>query len=128
MVKVEAVFSREGNPERRYVQDAIIQRADDVWDLIEQRANIYVCGNANTMAPAVRTALIEVFRLKSRNPDRRQHLARRLARRRSVPGRHLGRLKIMAEPPITQPRAPPPPTPPPAPDGRAKARAASPPR
>ena len=65
VVKVDAVFSREGNPERRYVQDAIIQRADDVWDLIEQRANIYVCGNANTMAPGVRTALIQVFRMKS---------------------------------------------------------------
>jgi cytochrome P450/NADPH-cytochrome P450 reductase len=66
VVKVDAVFSREGDPERRYVQDAIIGRADEVWDLIEnQRANIYVCGNANTMAPGVRTALIQVFRMNS---------------------------------------------------------------
>jgi cytochrome P450/NADPH-cytochrome P450 reductase len=66
VVKVDAVFSREGNPQRRYVQDAIIQRSDDVWDLIaNQRANIYVCGNANTMAPGVRTALIQVFRNNS---------------------------------------------------------------
>jgi cytochrome P450/NADPH-cytochrome P450 reductase len=66
VVKVDAVFSREGDPQRRYVQHAIVQRADEVWDLIQnQRANIYVCGNANTMAPGVRTALIEVFRMKS---------------------------------------------------------------
>jgi cytochrome P450 / NADPH-cytochrome P450 reductase len=66
VVKVDAVFSREGNADRRYVQDAIIGRADEVWNLIEdQRANIYVCGNANTMAPGVRTALIQVFRMKS---------------------------------------------------------------
>jgi len=65
VVEVDAVFSREGSPDRRYVQDAIIQRADDVWNLIEQQANIYVCGNANTMAPGVRTALIQVFRMKS---------------------------------------------------------------
>jgi cytochrome P450/NADPH-cytochrome P450 reductase len=66
VVKVDTVFSREGNAERRYVQDAIIGRADEVWNLIEdQRANIYVCGNANTMAPGVRTALIQVFRMKS---------------------------------------------------------------
>ena len=66
IVKVEAVFSREGDPKRRYVQDAIVERADEVWDLIEnQRANIYVCGNANTMAPGVRTALIQVLRMKS---------------------------------------------------------------
>ena len=66
VVKVDAVFSRQGDPQRRYVQHAIVERADDVWDLIEnQRANIYVCGNANTMAPGVRSALIQVFRLKS---------------------------------------------------------------
>ncbi len=66
VVKVDAVFSRQGDPERRYVQHAIVERGDDVWDLIEnQRANIYVCGNANTMAPGVRTALIQVFRMKS---------------------------------------------------------------
>ena len=74
LVKVEAVFSRQGDPQRRYVQHAIVERADDVWDLIEnQRANIYVCGNANTMAPGVRTALIQVFRMKSASeiPGRR---------------------------------------------------------
>jgi cytochrome P450 / NADPH-cytochrome P450 reductase len=66
VVKVDAVFSREGNSQRRYVQDAIVQRADEVWDLIDnQNANIYVCGNANTMAPGVRTALIQVFRMSS---------------------------------------------------------------
>ena len=66
VVKVDAVFSREGDSKRRYVQDAIIERADDVWDLIANKnANIYVCGNANTMAPGVRTALIQVFRMNS---------------------------------------------------------------
>ena len=45
MVKVDAVFSREGDPRRSYVQHAIVERADDVWDLIEnRRATIYVCG------------------------------------------------------------------------------------
>jgi cytochrome P450/NADPH-cytochrome P450 reductase len=34
-VKVDAVFSREGDPRRRYVQHAIVERADDVCDLIE---------------------------------------------------------------------------------------------
>ena len=66
VVKVDAVFSREGNSQRRYVQDAIVQRADEVWNLIANKnANIYVCGNANTMAPGVRTALIQVFRMNT---------------------------------------------------------------
>jgi cytochrome P450/NADPH-cytochrome P450 reductase len=64
VVTIDAVFSREGDSARRYVQDAIVQRADEVWNLIaNEQANIYVCGNANTMAPGVRTALIEVHRM-----------------------------------------------------------------
>ena len=109
VVKVDAVFSREGNPQRRYVQDAIIQRSDDVWDLIaNKRANIYVCGNANTMAPGVRTALIQVFRMNSgASTDGNNWLAGLRAE-----GRFLediwGGGRIMAEPPITEPQAPPP--------------------
>ena len=30
-----------------------------------ENAKIYVCGNANTMAPGVRTALIQVFRMNT---------------------------------------------------------------
>jgi cytochrome P450/NADPH-cytochrome P450 reductase len=64
VVTIDAVFSREGNSTRRYVQDAIVQRADEVWNLIaNEEAHIYVCGNANTIAPGVRTALIEVHRM-----------------------------------------------------------------
>jgi len=76
IVTVDAVFSREGDAARRYVQDAIIQRADEVWNLIaNEQANIYVCGNANTMAPGVRTALIEVFRMHT-SPELRESASR----------------------------------------------------
>ena len=43
MVKVDAVFSREGDPRRSYVQHAIVERADDVWDLIENRRAPSTC-------------------------------------------------------------------------------------
>ena len=42
---------------------------DHVWDLIEAGAVIYVCGNANTMAPGVRAALMEVYRSKTNGSD-----------------------------------------------------------
>ena len=74
VVKVDAVFSREGDPQRRYVQDAIIQRSDDVWDLIaNKRANIYVHGarGPHRTHPGIPD---EFWRL-----DGRQQLARRLA-------------------------------------------------
>ncbi len=65
MVDVDAVFSREPVDGRKYVQDAIRERADDVWNLIGQQASVFVCGNANTMAPGVRAALVDVFRQKT---------------------------------------------------------------
>ena len=91
--QVDAVFSREG-----VQSDATFRthhRTGRTMSGIssQQRANIYVCGNANTMAPGVRTALIQVFRMKSGVCDGRQQLARRFASRRTVPGRHLGRLR-----------------------------------
>jgi Cytochrome P450 len=51
IVKVEAVFARQGDPKRRYVQDSIVERADDVWNLIEnQHANILVPKGASITA------------------------------------------------------------------------------
>ena len=38
---------------------------DEVWDLIEGGAVIYVCGNASTMAPGVRAALMDIYRAKT---------------------------------------------------------------
>jgi cytochrome P450/NADPH-cytochrome P450 reductase len=45
------VFARQGDPKRRYVQDSIVERADDVWNLIEnQHANILVPKGASITA------------------------------------------------------------------------------
>ena len=49
----------------RYVQHILEATADDVWDLLQADAVIYVCGNASTMAPGVRAALAAVFRAKT---------------------------------------------------------------
>jgi cytochrome P450 / NADPH-cytochrome P450 reductase len=43
----------------------IEREGDHVWDLIEDGAVIYVCGNANTMASGVRAALMDVYRAKT---------------------------------------------------------------
>jgi hypothetical protein len=61
-VRVIAVPSRVPGKPKTYVQDGILERGADVWRLIEAGAVIFVCGNANTMAPAVRRAFTEVFR------------------------------------------------------------------
>lgn len=48
-----------GQP-KTYVQDRIRRQQAEVWRLIEDGAVIFVCGNASTMAPAVRRALMQV--------------------------------------------------------------------
>jgi cytochrome P450/NADPH-cytochrome P450 reductase len=64
VVTVEPVFSRAPVDGRRYVQHSIKARQDEVWDLIAQNAAIFLCGNANTMAPAVRATLVDIFQEK----------------------------------------------------------------
>ncbi len=54
----------EGYP-HRYVQHALEASADQVWEAMQNDAVILVCGNASTMAPGVRKALISVFRAKT---------------------------------------------------------------
>lgn len=54
--------SRVAGSPWRYVQDAIVGSADQVWSLLGQDAVVYVCGNAATMAPGVRAAVVSVFR------------------------------------------------------------------
>jgi len=65
VTEVQMAFSREPGQPRTFVQHVIEREGDKVWDLIEAGAVIYVCGNASTMAPGVRAALMEVYRTKS---------------------------------------------------------------
>lgn len=61
IVTLYPAFSRvEGQP-KAYVQDVMRQRADEVWNMIEQGAIIYICGDGGTMEPAVRKSLEELY-------------------------------------------------------------------
>jgi cytochrome P450/NADPH-cytochrome P450 reductase len=62
VAKVHTVSSREPADGRKYVQDEIATRGDEVWGLIERGAVIFVCGNTKTMAPGVRAALADIQR------------------------------------------------------------------
>jgi cytochrome P450/NADPH-cytochrome P450 reductase len=50
-----------GHP-HRFVQDAVAAQADELWELLEQGAHVYVCGDGLRMAPAVRQALLDLHR------------------------------------------------------------------
>ena len=65
LVRVENAFSRATDAPCRYVQDAMLDCADEVWELLQREAAVYVCGNASTIAPGVRAALAQIFRGKT---------------------------------------------------------------
>ncbi len=64
ITQVVTAFSRvEG--QKKYVQDEIYARRDEVWQLIEAGAVIYVCGDASRMAPDVRRTLAAIVSEKT---------------------------------------------------------------
>jgi cytochrome P450 / NADPH-cytochrome P450 reductase len=65
VVRLFGVPSRVPGQPKTCVQNRILEQRADLWRLIEAGAVIFVCGNANTMAPAVRRAFMDVFREQS---------------------------------------------------------------
>lgn len=59
-------FSRDG-PRKHYVQDVIRSESSRIADLIASNAKIFVCGDAKSMAPAVRQAIADCAGAKRPN-------------------------------------------------------------
>lgn len=58
VVRLHLAFSaRRGHP-YRYVQHALAAAGDEVWELLERGAHVYVCGDGSRMAPAVRAEFL----------------------------------------------------------------------
>ena len=93
-VRVYTAFSRQPREGRKYAQEEMLAHQDEIWDLIENNASIYVCGNARTLAPGVRAALTQISASKTQQDRavrrRVPNLARRPPRRTPFPGGHLG--------------------------------------
>ena len=62
LAHVEIACSRPADGPSRYVQDAVLDCGDAVWELLQREAAVFVCGNAATIAPGVRSALMRIFR------------------------------------------------------------------
>jgi cytochrome P450/NADPH-cytochrome P450 reductase len=62
---LQMAFSRVDGQPKTYVQDLIEHEQDHVWGLLEAGGVVYVCGNARTMAPAVRGALTTIHQTKT---------------------------------------------------------------
>ncbi len=59
LTRLDVAFSRD-QPEKVYVQDRMIEHANELYKWLEEGAHFYVCGDANRMAHDVHEALISV--------------------------------------------------------------------
>jgi sulfite reductase (NADPH) flavoprotein alpha-component len=57
--RVDLAFSRDRTP-RAYVQDRLRESGAELWAWLAGGAHLYVCGDAERMAPDVHAALVEV--------------------------------------------------------------------
>lgn len=58
--RIDVAFSRD-QQEKVYVQQRIRENASELWHWLEKGACVYVCGNAEAMAPDVHEALLDVI-------------------------------------------------------------------
>lgn len=59
--RMDVAFSRDGE-EKVYVQDRLRERGAEVWQWLQSGAHVYVCGDAERMAPDVHAALEAIAR------------------------------------------------------------------
>eukprot|EP01088_Endostelium_zonatum_P019218 TRINITY_DN6529_c0_g1_i1.p1 TRINITY_DN6529_c0_g1~~TRINITY_DN6529_c0_g1_i1.p1 ORF type:complete len:687 (-),score=185.41 TRINITY_DN6529_c0_g1_i1:48-2108(-) len=61
VVEVKVAFSREEGVEKQYVQDKLREESQRVWEMMDKKkGHIYICGDANKMAPDVRKELVRL--------------------------------------------------------------------
>ncbi len=61
IVELHVAFSRQGGV-RTYVQDLMKTHAERLWQLLQDDAVVYVCGDGSRMEPGVRATVAEIYR------------------------------------------------------------------
>jgi sulfite reductase (NADPH) flavoprotein alpha-component len=62
LTRIDVAFSRD-QAEKIYVQDRLRENGAALWNWLQEGAHLYVCGDAERMAPDVHAALLEVARV-----------------------------------------------------------------
>ncbi len=70
--RMDVAFSRDGD-RKVYVQDRMREHARELYDWLEAGAYLYVCGDAEHMAPDVHQALIDIVRETGGRTDEQAH-------------------------------------------------------
>ncbi len=69
LTRMDVAFSRDQD-RKIYVQQRMFERGAEIWGWLEDGAYLYVCGDAQHMAPDVHAALLEIIAAHgARSPD-----------------------------------------------------------
>ncbi len=60
LTRLSLAWSRDG-AQKAYVQDRLLEQGEEVWDWLFDGAHLYVCGDAEHMAPDVERALLAII-------------------------------------------------------------------
>ena len=60
-VQVKSVFSRQGNAERKYVQDLLWEDRQEIATLYRAGAHFYTCGSAKKLSASVKTCFVKII-------------------------------------------------------------------
>ncbi|WP_405608838.1 cytochrome P450 [Streptomyces sp. NBC_00076] len=74
-VRLRPAFSTAPEAGVAFVQHRVAAEADEVWELLDAGARVYVCGDGSRMAPGVRDAFRTLYR--ERTPDADESAAER---------------------------------------------------
>ncbi|MDS1309537.1 assimilatory sulfite reductase (NADPH) flavoprotein subunit [Marinobacter xiaoshiensis] len=80
LTRLDVAFSRD-QAEKRYVQHCLKENSAEVWAWLQRGASLYVCGDADKMAPDVHQALLDIASEQGGlNPEQAEDYLRQLNR------------------------------------------------
>jgi len=80
LTRLDVAFSRD-QAEKRYVQHCLRENSAEVWAWLQRGASLYVCGDAEKMAPDVHQALLDIANEQGGlNPEQAEDYLRQLNR------------------------------------------------
>ncbi|WP_069805850.1 MULTISPECIES: cytochrome P450 [Thermogemmatispora] len=84
IVQLRPAFSRCPNGQIRYVQDRLWHDREEIVALFKRNARIYVCGDGQQMAPAVRATFVRIYQDAMHcSPEEAEAWAREIERTRT---------------------------------------------
>jgi len=60
-VQIKSVFSRQGNNDKKYVQDLLWEDRNEITQLYRNGAFLYTCGSAKKLGASVKTCFIKII-------------------------------------------------------------------